>query len=95
MAALSKHRGGDKDRERPECVHSPAIQTGLKPTGAEAFSQLRFSLVGPLPPTELPFVNLPHCFPISSSTFIFFFKPLFFTFTFLGLPQQEANTKGS
>lgn len=51
MAALSKHRGGEEDRERPECVHSSAIQTDLKPTGAGAFSpQLCPSLVGPLPP---------------------------------------------
>lgn len=38
MPALSKHGGGEEDRERPECVHSSAIQTELKPTGAGAFS---------------------------------------------------------
>lgn len=97
MAALSKHGGGEEDRERPECVHSSAIQTDLKPTGAGAFSpQLCFSLVGPLPltppppPRIYPIVNLPHCFPISSST-------SFLSFTFAlpttGLPHRVANIK--
>lgn len=80
MPALSKQGGGEEDRERPECVHSSAIQTSLKPTGAGALSpQLCFSLVVPLLPPQ----NLFHCksdalFPISTSHS---FCPLSLTFT--------------
>lgn len=74
MPALSKHGGGEEDTERPECVHSSAIQTDLKPTGAGAFSpQLCFSLVGPLP--LLPPMNLFHC--KSASLFSYLFLYLF------------------
>ena len=67
MAALSKHRGGEGDRERPECVHSLAIQTDLKPTATAAFSlQLRSSLIYHFSPPIYSIVHLPH-FPISSS----------------------------
>lgn len=96
MAALSKHRGGEEDRERPECVHSSAIQTDLKPTGAGAFSpQPCFSLVGPLPPTPPP---LPLCKSASlfSYLFLYHFLPSVFhsRLTGPGLPQWDTNNEG-
>lgn len=79
MPALSKHGGGEEDRERPECVHSSAIQTDLKPTGAGAFSpQLCFSLVGPLPLLPPPELNPIHCKSASLFSYLFLYlDPVF------------------
>lgn len=77
MPALSKHRGGEEDTERPECVRSLAIQTDLKPTGSGALSPKlcychRPSRSSPPPhPGIYSFVNLSHCVFLSLSLPLF------------------------
>lgn len=93
MPALSKQGRGEEDRERPECVHSSAIQTDLKPTGTGAFSpQLCFSLADPLPLP--PPMNLFHCKSTSlfSYLFLYFFLPSVFHIRLTG-PVFPSGTQ--